>query len=278
MAAVGVLLGTERANSKPVLQVFDAAGRTIAFVKLDPRPGAQLASNEASALEMLADSAPRGVRVPRLLHRDRWNDLEVLVLSPLAGSQSVSADDDPVLPAVASIAAVSGLFFTTVTTLIQRQRENASLLEHPEQAETVKRALDLLEQSYGDLKLCTGAWHGDWAPWNIRQVGREVQVWDWERFATGVPFGLDAVHHRAQLLWRDGQSPRDCAAVLDAAHAAIQPFSPVPVHPPLPSIIWYLVEITCRYLHDQPAATRTRPRTQWVLDQLQQRIDALEAS
>jgi hypothetical protein len=188
----------------------------------------------------------------------------------------VSADDDPVLPAVASIAAVSGLFFTAVTTLVQRQRENASQLNYPEQARTVARALDLLEQFYGDVKLCTGAWHGDWAPWNIRRMGADVQAWDWERFATGVPFGLDAVHHRAQLLWRDGHSARECAAELDAAHAAVQPFAPVPAHEPLPAVIWYLVEMTCRYLHDQPVDGRTRPRTVWVLDQLQHRIEALE--
>ena len=39
-----------------------------------------------------------------------------------------------------------------------------------------------------------GAWHGDWTSWNMAWRGDVLQVWDWERFETGVPAGLDLYH------------------------------------------------------------------------------------
>ncbi|WP_283135410.1 hypothetical protein [Rhizohabitans arisaemae] len=39
------------------------------------------------------------------------------------------------------------------------------------------------------------AWHGDLTPWNVAGDGGRLLVWDWERFATGVPLGFDLVHH-----------------------------------------------------------------------------------
>ncbi|MEU8143448.1 hypothetical protein [Nonomuraea sp. NPDC048901] len=47
------------------------------------------------------------------------------------------------------------------------------------------------------------AWHGDLSPWNIAPSddGR-LLVWDWERYAVGVPYGFDAVHHFFQRALR----------------------------------------------------------------------------
>ncbi|MCK2213215.1 hypothetical protein MF672_005310 [Actinomadura sp. ATCC 31491] len=40
------------------------------------------------------------------------------------------------------------------------------------------------------------AWHGDLAPWNLCPApGGRLLVWDWERYAVGVPYGFDALHH-----------------------------------------------------------------------------------
>jgi hypothetical protein len=211
------------------------------------------------------------------MHRSRWNDLELLVLSPLSGSQALAADDDPALPTVASIAASAGAGESTLSALMQRQRAQVESLARSPEVETVLRTLDLAERTWGDDVLVLGAWHGDWAPWNMRKVGTEVQAWDWERFDTEVPYGVDAVHHRAQLLWRDGHSAENCGPVLEAAHQAMQQHISGPPQAAAPVLMWYFVEMALRYLQDQPAGGPTRPRTRWVLAQLRQHVNMLEA-
>ena len=56
-----------------------------------------------------------------------------------------------------------------------------------------------------------GAWHGDWTPWNMSRRRGRLQLWDWERFETGVPLGLDRCHYGVNaVVRRDGAraSPR----------------------------------------------------------------------
>ncbi|MEU8245266.1 hypothetical protein [Nonomuraea sp. NPDC048916] len=47
------------------------------------------------------------------------------------------------------------------------------------------------------------AWHGDLSPWNISpSTDGRLLVWDWERYAVGVPYGFDALHHLFQRALR----------------------------------------------------------------------------
>jgi hypothetical protein len=43
---------------------------------------------------------------------------------------------------------------------------------------------------------------------------QRVQLWDWERFTQGVPFGFDALHYRAQVVRHDRRGLRAAEAVL----------------------------------------------------------------
>ncbi|MER5419865.1 hypothetical protein [Streptosporangium roseum] len=78
---------------------------------------------------------------------------------------------------------------------------------------------DLLIGAIGEISRISGhgsAWHGDFSPWNIaRGADGRLLVWDWERFATGVPLGFDAVHHffqRALRRTRPATAARACVA------------------------------------------------------------------
>ena len=64
------------------------------------------------------------------------------------------------------------------------------------------RCLEVLLERYGDTRIAVGSWHGDWTPWNMARRGPRVLVWDWERFETGVPVGLDWWHHQVQTATR----------------------------------------------------------------------------
>jgi len=61
----------------------------------------------------------------------------------------------------------------------------------------------------GDIVFRYGSWHGDWAPWNMANLAESLLVWDWERFATGVPMGFDAVHHELQKRIQSTGDARD---------------------------------------------------------------------
>ncbi|MDQ4037768.1 MAG: hypothetical protein M3313_05335, partial [Actinomycetota bacterium] len=59
------------------------------------------------------------------------------------------------------------------------------------------------------------AWHGDWSPWNMAWRGRRVQLWDWERFESGVPVGMDRTHYVLSALARtEGFNARTIARAL----------------------------------------------------------------
>src|SRR4051794_6913707 len=65
-----VALGTAGVNRKPVLQVFDRHGRSLAFVKLGSTAlAAAHVSAETEALKVLSASGPiPGVQIPSILH------------------------------------------------------------------------------------------------------------------------------------------------------------------------------------------------------------------
>jgi hypothetical protein len=195
---IGVLLGPPRANAKPVLQVFDESGATVAFAKLGATTlTAALVDNEAAALALLGRSAPSTFRVPALLSHGRWRETPVLVQSALPLSQSDLAPASPPVPVMAEIAALSGLHE-------QRLDDSAFLAASDPGPQTRWYDVDLepfrrLHASLGSAGSCPfGSCHGDFGPWNMATDGSVVEVWDWERFAAAVPVGFDAAHYRTQ--------------------------------------------------------------------------------
>lgn len=229
---VAVLLGPPRANLKPVVQVFGRGGRVLAFAKIGTTALTRgLLETEAAALRTLADADLTGVRVPTLVHHGRWRDLGVLVATPLPHAQT---DREPVDLPIEALAAIA----TAAPVRSQRLAETplASVLFEPD-AETdpdrwhgvdvspfatLRSALDPRAQTR------LGCWHGDFGPWNAAVGEGELEVWDWERFETGVPIGLDAAHWRVQLAMRGPHEPdatwsavcADVSRVLEATGGA----------------------------------------------------------
>lgn len=198
---LGVLLGPPRPNRKPVLQIFDSAGRTVAFAKVGTTPlAARLLDQEGDALELLAARPHATFRAPRILHRGAWRGMPVLVQEALPLAQ---AGLSPVEPPIAVMAEVAGLNGIRVEPL-----QRASLT-----ARGCWFGIDLskLERLHGLLDeqpTCPiGSWHGDFGPWNLATDGTVTQIWDWERFAAGVPVGLDAAHYRTQQTFGAGCDP-----------------------------------------------------------------------
>ncbi|HWB35857.1 MAG TPA: hypothetical protein VHA75_07520, partial [Rugosimonospora sp.] len=109
----------------------------------------------------------------------------------------------------------------------------------------------------GGLCLTFGAWHGDWTPWNTHVTGDAVLVWDWERFATGVPVGMDALHWRFQSMVDAGTPASVSAAALPhQAARLLDPFGVPPAAARFTALL-YLLDMGARYLAD---GLDTRPQ------------------
>ncbi|MGN9840715.1 hypothetical protein ACTMTI_21590 [Nonomuraea sp. H19] len=68
------------------------------------------------------------------------------------------------------------------------------------------------------------AWHGDFAPWNMcPSADGRLLVWDWERYAVGVPYGFDAVHHFFQRALRRMDPPTAARACVARAVRELAP-------------------------------------------------------
>jgi len=267
---VGVLLGSDRPNRKPVLRVFSAEGDTLAFLKAAEDPVGELVRAEARALQTIAAAGQQAalLQLPRVLHTGRWKGLELLLLSPLEASQARGTDDDPELAAALEVAELTGRRERSVLDLAAELHARTHRWPDTPQLDRVTRHLDLLVERAGQRILQVGAWHGDWSPWNIGRHRGRLQAWDWERFADGAPIGYDAVHHRAQLLWRDGTPAAACLPALLAAARDLLVLADRSEQDADIVVALYQAEILLRYLQDQSPGAAPRPRTRWVLDQL----------
>jgi hypothetical protein len=203
--ALGV--GPERVNRKPVLQVFDRAGRTVAFAKVGDSPQARAdVRAETRALRRLAHRRLETLQVPAVLDASTWNGMDVLVVSPLRGRPTLGRRAAR-RPPVEAMGELSRAFAEDPRPLAElawwrRQLTSARAVVDADLRRRLVRCLAVLAEEHGRTTVDVGAWHGDWTPWNMARVRSQVMLWDWERFETGVPVGLDVWHHRVQTATR----------------------------------------------------------------------------
>lgn len=266
---IGVLLGPPRANRKPVLQIFAADGATIAFAKValsDLTRG--LLETEAAALERFAGTTTQTFRTPTVAHHGEWNGLPVLVQAALGSAQSGQTPVEPPLDVMVEIAAVAG-----TEPVVLAEDAYLDTVAPPAGAEWVGLDVSALQRLHARMAddqrpLTFGSWHGDFGPWNMGRAGSTVEVWDWERFSSRVPVGLDAAHYRSQVSLASDVPPdaawpllvRDVASVLTAS--SLDPADAGRV------AACYLLAICARYRHDagDVPTPDLRRRVSWLAD------------
>lgn len=264
---VSVALGRPRANRKPVLQVADTHGRTLAFAKVGHNDlTRQLVRHEADALARLGRAGLQHVHIPRLVAATSWRDLELLLMTPLdVGPRRRPLNRERFEQAVAEIASVGG----TRRARWAKTAHAAALASHVGALE----ASDPLAVAYADLQrrdavLSMGSWHGDLNPGNLVEGGDRLLVWDWERFEHEVPIGLDLLHHDLQRDITVRSNPPDVAA-LKLVRTAPQALAPLGVQPDdAPAVVLdYLVTIGLRFTRDRQhdAGSRLGRVREWLL-------------
>ncbi|GGS90524.1 hypothetical protein GCM10010156_56110 [Planobispora rosea] len=200
-----------RANRKPILEAHGPGG-PVAFVKIgDTVRTHELITNEARALTTLAGFPLKTVVPPTVLHHGSWHGLAVLALSPLPVPDR--------------------------TARLRRGAIPRDLL-----TEAVREISTVCEEKYAS--------HGDFCPWNIaRGPDGRLLVWDWERFATGVPLGFDALHHFFQSALRRMKPAVAARACLAQALPILAPFGLSAAEARL-TAVHYLIALAERHAAD----------------------------
>ncbi|GGK69323.1 hypothetical protein Sme01_14800 [Sphaerisporangium melleum] len=296
-----------RANRKPVLEIRDGSGTLLAFVKVgDTDRTRALVQHESATLALLADLPMTVVAAPRVLHHGAWNGLDVLALSPLTTRRGrvspalleravheiatiprhqepaqarpdTPAATRPDTPAATRPDASAGT--RPDTPADPRADTSAGWRADTSTASWVDTSADSRgdtpagrrsDVQGGDLGGHAYAWHGDFSPWNIALApGGRLAVWDWERFATGVPLGLDTLHHFFQRAVRRMPPARAAEACLASSPRLLAPFGPS-ADEARHTAAEYLISLADRYERDghQPLG----PPAGWlnpVLDHLE---------
>ncbi len=245
-----------RANRKPVLQLLTPNGEIIGFAKIGVDPlTRELVRVEADALARLEAARPRSFAAPRALHRGSWNDLEVLVLTPLpARLRTRSMPSLRLLEVMREVAELAGLVRQQVAVAEHWQRLLERLLSAPDgpEREAMTTALARLSEQDGETALSYGSWHGDFSPWNMACTHGQLWVWDWERFAPGVPLGFDALHNwlQTEIRARHRDPVAAASGLLDRAPTLLADFA-VPMSEARLTALLYLAELAVRNLADR---------------------------
>lgn len=257
---VAVRGGPARANRKPVLAVLDDDGTLLAFAKVGTTPLAQeLVRVEGAALERLAPVVHGAVRVPRVLHQGIWRDMTLLVQEPLPVRSGQPVTEELFLGAARQFSRALGTAYGTWGASEHFDVVTGRLARSPESALTRELAAAVATLAADPLSLELGCWHGDWTAWNCAAAGDQVLVWDWERFATGVPVGFDVLHFGLQsaLARAAGPSAELAAALLRDAPGRLRPLGLEPDAASRTALA-YLIEIATRYHVDGQADAGAR--------------------
>ncbi|MEU4215591.1 hypothetical protein [Actinoplanes sp. NPDC026623] len=279
--AISIHIGPARANRKPVLQLITPAGETFGFGKLGTGPlTRQLVHAETAALRALGTAGLTKLTVPTVLHAGQWRGLQVLVQSALP----VWLPRAPLTPRrlTAAMLDIAGCYGYTSGTLVgsaywaELRGRLAAVCDRPEGA-ALASAAELLATHAGQHTLRYGAWHGDWAPWNMANLADTLLVWDWERFARGVPAGFDAVHHELQRrIQSTGNATEAVEATVRRAGELLAAFGVADEVRELTALL-YLIDLAARYLTDRQAEAGARLGVlgTWLLPVLIRRVEEL---
>lgn len=248
---VSVGLGSARANRKPILHVLSPRGEPVAFVKVgDTGTARGLLTGEAAALTYLDARLDRArLHVPQPLHHGTWRNLDLLVLEPLpTGALGWRPRGRAPVAEMRALFEVGGTERTPLRGSAfwdGMAASPAEVLDESRRA-TFGEVVEGIGKAHGDLPLDFGAWHGDWTPWNMAWHRGVLRLWDWERFARGVPNGFDLLHYRLQEAMRAASDP-PYATWPDGAAAVLGPLGLTGAAADATARL-YLLELCRRYL------------------------------
>jgi hypothetical protein len=289
---IGMHVGAARANRKPVLQLLTQAGDTVGFAKIGINPlTADLVRGEHAALTRLGNARFTHLRPPAVLGQGSWNGLEVLLLEALpVWLPRMRLTADRLTLAQAELARSAGVSRSTLSAsgFIDRLLGRLDGVD-PQHgagvrgagvrgADALRALITRLSEVAGASTLTFGCWHGDLTPWNLAYTSAGLLVWDWERYAVGVPVGFDALHYWLQArAVRPRRDPAQAAARCFATAPELLAAFDVPPAQARLTALAYLAELSVRYLADRQAEAGARLGApgHWLTPAIEAGIDQL---
>lgn len=242
-------IGPPRANRKPVVQLLDRAGNTVAFGKIGRDALTdRLVDAEAAALRRVGGLP--SVRTPAVIHHGRWQGRSLLLQSPLPAWRAAPAGGGLLRSAMREIAAAEGIQADSLgsSEYLRQLRERISAITDAGHRNALDAVLREVVRRNGREIWRFGCWHGDLTPWNLAAAGDRLLVWDWERFACGTPVGFDALHYQLQQrLHSVGPGEATAREFLRAAPELLAPWE---TGDPESVTGLYLIDIGTRYALD----------------------------
>ena len=124
-----------------------------------------------------------------------------------------------------------------------------------------------------------GAWHGDWAPWNMANLADALLVWDWERFTHGRAARLRRAAPRAAAAdpGRPATRPARWRRTVRRRRRAARAVRRRRRRRRELTALLYLVDLAARYLTDRQAEAGARLGVlgTWLLPVLIRRVEEL---
>ncbi len=193
-----ISLGTPGPHRKPVVQVLEGSGRTLAYAKIGwDEPTCELVNNEATALRRMAGEELQSLGRPRLLHLGPWHGRLVCLQScPPPEAREAGRDlDSGYLGALQELAGLDSrrlrlgesLFWERLSLWTERAAggvRNSSL----------SALLARVPERLRDQELPFHLSHGDFVPWNALVVDGRPFLFDWEYARTQWLPGYDLFH------------------------------------------------------------------------------------
>lgn len=251
---VSLYIGPARAVRKPVLQVLDDRGNTLAFAKLGVDEfTTDLVRAEATAVRRFVSYPTRVLRVPDVLHDGTWNGHALLVQSALPRGDSVTSATKTVAEAAWELAHLGGVTRSNLvsSTYWARLTQRVHDLAASSVSDRLARALAEIIEVHAHTSVEFGCSHGDYAPWNMTALAGRVLVWDWEKFEHDTPLGFDMIHCDVQgAVVVAATAPT--AAFASARERAEELIGQVGNTSVAELVVWlYTVDIATRYLTDR---------------------------
>ncbi|MDW3214188.1 MAG: hypothetical protein R8G01_09345 [Ilumatobacteraceae bacterium] len=241
-----VLCGPERANQKPVVQLYDRRGKTLMYVKVAWSDlTRRLLRSELHALTHLARTSTRGFAVPEVVATGDFGAATWLALTPV----STLHHRPPTLDAHDELARLIQATGVTSADSTEKSKFVELLRRETMSLRLTGPAVAQLTAQHADRALKCGASHGDFVPWNILSGAPEAAVWDWERYRLEAPAGFDRFHFRVQTgMHRRQQALPDVLSDVRTNLDEIVPeLDPIDRHV---HFDWYVADLLGRYERD----------------------------
>ncbi|MBN2089865.1 phosphotransferase [candidate division KSB1 bacterium] len=193
-------VGSSGKNQKLTLQLMRSNGQVLGYLKIADNPSNQaFMKNEYEICEKLKSLKFVNGKVPSTLYWGEWQNFQVMVQEPLdLRAKFVGLDlNEKMVLFLLELIEMTGRkerfenssFMERLSHDLQKLRSSHKELNSSILGDVVK-ILKRLEK----LELPFGVHHGDFTPYNVRQYGQELTVFDWEFARADYPPLFDLFH------------------------------------------------------------------------------------